>query len=124
MTDETTTFEEAQQRQHRAECATCAEHVTGTINTCETGVALVGHALNAWRRQRAIETMQRLATRFARGEYLDSRDFSELKRLGRIYGAGASDYCPRWTRDNGCPLHGELCSPERDPVLRRQVLTG
>ena len=127
MTDstahETTTHEEMQRQQHQSECATCAAHVTGAINACETGVVLAGRAREAGNRQRAIETMQRLQMRKARDEYLDFRDFRDLKRLERIYGASASGYCPSWRRDQGCPLHGELCSPERDPMLRRQVLT-
>ena len=122
----TTTYEQAQLTAHLDDCAFCAAHAHGAIRACPTGRDLVGRAAAAQHRQREIERLQRLQARKARGEYLDHRNFRELQRLDRVYGlysVMSTDYCPSWTHDQGCPFHGEGCSPERDPVLRRQVLT-
>lgn len=95
---------------HRAGCDECS---SAERPNCAAGATLVGQALDARHRVSGLATLRRLAARQAAGQWLDRRDFRELVRLDRIYGAGTTDdYCRSWTRDNGCPLHGELCSPD------------
>lgn len=123
----TTTYEECQLATHLDDCVSCASHLHGYVRTCATGRGLTARAFVARRRQREIEIMQRLQERKAQGEFLDHRSFRELaqlERTHRVSDLASVDYCPHWTRDQGCPLHGELCSPERHPDLRRQVLAG
>ena len=121
----TATHEEQQYQAHEAECEQCrVRDAKGYARRCKTGGELMGRVQRINDRRRDIDRLAKLESRKASGQYLDRRDYRDLISLQRRY-AGASrtdSRCRHWTADQGCPLHGEMCSPERDPALVAEII--